>query len=418
MHASKDQNDQSVIQRTSPSLDALRASEARYRALAAASADVIYRMSPDWSEMRALEGDWSPSDTVEPTGTWLSRFILPEDRLHVTAVIDHAVRSKTTFELEHRVVRADGTPGWTFSRAVPVLGADGGIVEWIGSATDVTERKRAEHHLRDSEERFRSVADSGVLAICVFDETGVILEANDAYRDLFRATREQLASGALTTFTITAPSSIERAQLALDEYRRTGVITPYEKEYVRSDGTRFWALVSGRRMINGQGVGFVVDIDERKRTEQRQAIVADISRELVGSLDVATMMRRLCETIGRHFGAKRCAFAEVGAGAPDAVVAHQWSDADVAPLAPSYRWLDYASPESIAAHAAGEPDCARRFPTKPSSDAHASLSQPSASAKRTSPARLVRPSRAMPLARCVSTVFTLIESDDAISLLL
>ena len=76
-------------------------------------------------------------------------------------------------------MRADCTPGWTFSRAVPVLGADGGIVEWIGAATDVTERKRAEHHLRDSEERLRSVADSGFLAICFFDETGTVLEAND-----------------------------------------------------------------------------------------------------------------------------------------------------------------------------------------------------------------------------------------------
>jgi PAS domain S-box-containing protein len=61
----------------------------------------------------------------------------------VKAVIDEAIRMKRVFELEHRVRRADGSVGWTFSRAVPLLDENGNIVEWFGAASDITERKQA-----------------------------------------------------------------------------------------------------------------------------------------------------------------------------------------------------------------------------------------------------------------------------------
>jgi PAS domain S-box-containing protein len=129
---------------------ALRESEARYRALALASADVLYRMSPDWSEMRRLDGRGFLSDTVEPSAAWLGRYIHPDDQQMVTAAIQDAVREKRMFALEHRVVRADGTLGWTSSRAVPLLDANGEIIEWVGAATDVTTRKESEDALRAS----------------------------------------------------------------------------------------------------------------------------------------------------------------------------------------------------------------------------------------------------------------------------
>ncbi len=65
------------------------------------------------------------------------------------ATIKKAVRTKSTFELEHRVVRVDGTLGWTFSRAIPLLDSKGEIVEWFGTATDITKRRRAEETVRE-----------------------------------------------------------------------------------------------------------------------------------------------------------------------------------------------------------------------------------------------------------------------------
>ncbi len=80
----------------------------------------------------------------EPSATWLERYIHIDDRPGVMEAIDRAIRTKSMFQLEHRVLRVDGTLGWTLSRAVPLIDGDGEILEWFGTASDHTERKRAE----------------------------------------------------------------------------------------------------------------------------------------------------------------------------------------------------------------------------------------------------------------------------------
>lgn len=126
----------------------LRESEARFRALTTATSDVVYRMSPDWLEMRQLDGRGFIADTDSPSIAWIDEYLFPEDRADILAVIQDAIDTKGVFQLEHRVRRTDGSVGWTFSRAVAVLDADGEIVEWFGAATDVTARHEAEDHLR------------------------------------------------------------------------------------------------------------------------------------------------------------------------------------------------------------------------------------------------------------------------------
>jgi signal transduction histidine kinase len=133
--------------------ESLRASEERFRALVSATSDVVYRMSPDWTEMLILHGQEFIPDTHEPTRSWLQKYIPPEDRSHVLTIIREAIRTKSVFELEHRIVRADGTTGWAFSRAVPLLDRSGAIREWFGMAGDITARKRAEEELQAADRR-------------------------------------------------------------------------------------------------------------------------------------------------------------------------------------------------------------------------------------------------------------------------
>jgi PAS domain S-box-containing protein len=123
-------------------MESLRQSEERYRAFVTATSDIVYRMSPDWSEMRSLEGKDSIRDTEEPSRTWLEAYIHRDDQPQVMSAIDEAIRTKTPFDLEHQVKQIDGTLGWVHSRAVPVFDGDGEIVEWFGSARDVSERRR------------------------------------------------------------------------------------------------------------------------------------------------------------------------------------------------------------------------------------------------------------------------------------
>ena len=132
---------------------AIRESEARFRALTHASADVIYRMSPDWSELRQLDGRGFVKDTPRPRSLWVDEYVPPEDQPLVHSAIAAAIRGKRIFELEHRVRRVDGSHGWTLSRAVPMFRDDGTIDEWIGAASDITERKMAEEKLKEQDRR-------------------------------------------------------------------------------------------------------------------------------------------------------------------------------------------------------------------------------------------------------------------------
>lgn len=175
--------------------DALRASEQRFRAFVTASSDAVYRMSPDWSEMRLLEGKDFIADTNDPSRSWLEKYIHPEDQAHVMATIRESVRTSGTFELEHRVFRADGSLGWTFSRAIPLLNADGEVVEWFGTATDVTEHKRAQEELetlRASAERerrlYRAVLSSTPDLAYVFDRHHRFIYANEALLQMWGRT--------------------------------------------------------------------------------------------------------------------------------------------------------------------------------------------------------------------------------------
>ncbi len=128
---------------------ALRRNEERFRAFVTTSSDAVYQMNPDWSEMRHLEGRNFIPDTQDPDRHWFDRYIHPEDAERVRAAIQDAIHTKSTYSLEHRVIRVDGTTGWTYSRAIPLLDSHGDIIEWFGAAADVTERHNAEAALRE-----------------------------------------------------------------------------------------------------------------------------------------------------------------------------------------------------------------------------------------------------------------------------
>jgi PAS domain S-box-containing protein len=173
-------------------------SEERYRALVTASSDAVYRMSPDWTEMRYLRGKDFVTDTETPSSAWLQRYIHPEDQPQVVAAISRAVAAisravaaKRVFELEHRVLRKDGTLGWTVSRAIPMLNAVGEILEWFGTAKDITDRKQAEEKLRESEARFRNMADAAPVMIWVSDQDKGRIFFNKIWLDFTGRTMEQ-----------------------------------------------------------------------------------------------------------------------------------------------------------------------------------------------------------------------------------
>ena len=132
--------------------DDLTLNERALDALIRSSTEVRYRISADWSELHQLNGGDFIQDTKVSNRHWLDSYIPLEDRDAVRAEIARATRTKSTYLIEHRVNRVDGSIGWAHSRAVPMLDDAGEIREWFGAASDITERKKAEEALREVHE--------------------------------------------------------------------------------------------------------------------------------------------------------------------------------------------------------------------------------------------------------------------------
>lgn len=130
-----------------PSEQARHLNEARFQAFINASSDVIFRASPDWTEMARLGGRDGMVGAQAAHSNWLEAFIHPDDRQGVAAAIERAIATRDTFQHEHRVWRADGSVGWTLMRAVPVFDSAGEIIEWFGTASDVTAGHRTQEDL-------------------------------------------------------------------------------------------------------------------------------------------------------------------------------------------------------------------------------------------------------------------------------
>ncbi|GEP11432.1 PAS domain S-box protein [Methylobacterium gnaphalii] len=160
----------------------LRRSEERFRAFVTASSDAVYRMSPDWLQMQQLDGRGFLANTETPSDSWVESYILPEDRSALFAEIEAAIRDQRLFELEHQVRRADGGIGWTLSRAVPIFAEDGTILEWFGTASNVTSRKEAEAALRETEARLTAAFESVPVGVAVIDFAGRVVTSNQEYR--------------------------------------------------------------------------------------------------------------------------------------------------------------------------------------------------------------------------------------------
>jgi PAS domain S-box-containing protein len=321
--------------------EALRQSEERFRALVTASSDTVYHMSPDWSEMRHLRGRGSIPDAETASRDWLHTYIPPEDQAHVMAVINNAIRTKTIFEMEHRVLRADGTVGWTFSRAVPLLNRDGNIVEWFGAASDITTRKRAEARLR----RFY---ETDLFAILYWKIDGGVVDVNDQFLKMTGYTREDVRSGLVNWAKITPPEFQEMDEDARRQVRETGVHLPYEKQFIRKDGTRVWGLFSAAAYEDDptQGVSLILDITAIKKAHEaqskmrkRDAFLVALSDALRPLANVNEIKATAARILGRHLHANRVAYAEI---TPEGDVNVEQGYAEGVPGIPGrYRLEDY-----------------------------------------------------------------------------
>ena len=132
-------------------------------------------------------------------------------------------------------------------------------------ASDLRDR---EAWLRRSEERFRRVAEIETVGVIFFDADGRIMDANAAFLRMSGFTREDLEAGRLRWDELTPVEWMPKTLSALEELKAEGQGTPYEKEYLRKDGSRWWGLFAGRMLDDSAAAELVLDITDRKAAEQ------------------------------------------------------------------------------------------------------------------------------------------------------
>src|SRR6202045_73159 len=136
------------------------------------------------------------------------------------------VEARKPGELETRIRRYDGEYRWFLIRIVPQLDAEGNVVRWFGSNTDIEDRKRAEKKLVEDERELRRITDAIPQTIVVLDAKGNPLHANQTLLDYTGLTMEDVASDFRAV--IFHPEDLERAR----EERKAGLARdlPFEIE--------------------------------------------------------------------------------------------------------------------------------------------------------------------------------------------
>lgn len=122
--------------------------------------------------------------------------------------------------------------------------------------------------LQESETRFSRLAETNILGIIVANMNGAIVEANDAFLRMVGYTRAEMLSGQVRWRDMTPPDYLEVSQRSIQELHSLGFCNPFEKEYIRKDGSRVPVLIGSAMTSTHTVLGFVLDLSERKQAER------------------------------------------------------------------------------------------------------------------------------------------------------
>jgi PAS domain S-box-containing protein len=152
---------------------------------------------------------------------------------------------------------------------IVTTGFSEGHPTFTGFVLDLTDHRRAEEALMRSEERFRLLVEAGIIGIVTADLAGNILDANGTFLEMVGYSLEEVRAGKVRWVDMTPPEWRHLDERAIEQIRATGVATPWEKEFIKKDGSRVPILVGVAPLdgTTGECACFILDLTERKQAE-------------------------------------------------------------------------------------------------------------------------------------------------------
>jgi len=252
-----------------------------------------------WSEEVFRVFGFDPHDGL-PTRDEALRRIHPEDREKFGQAFDQAIHGKKDCEVELRVVLPRGTVRYIHAIGHPFLSANGEVVEVVGTIADITERKRAEEELRESETRFRTFVDHAADALFVYDlEQRTIVDVNRAACESLGYTREELIGKTPLAFHL---DSYEAEMASLAERALAGETVFDRHWHRRKDGSLFMVEVH-TSLVSYGGRRFLLmvarDISDRLQAEEHREKLRQLEADLA-HINRVSMMGELAASIAHE----------------------------------------------------------------------------------------------------------------------
>ena len=196
---------------------------------------------------------------------------LDEIRSQIDQMVDH--ERFLLVDQERRAEALEQRKAWLIATAVVIVAVLAGValalarLEAIRRRKAIAENVALQSDLLARDKKIRRLVDANIVGIIIWEVEGRILEANDEFLRMVGYDREDLTAGRLHRTTLTPPEWRDRDARTVAELKRIGTAQPFEKEYLRKDGSRVPVLIGGAMFEEGtgQGVGFVLDLTERKR---------------------------------------------------------------------------------------------------------------------------------------------------------